>query len=220
MTSTASTSTAIPSTTAQVDIIDTILGAERAGVLADIRAARPDARRNAQRSFDALFSPVDDAEVSLSERLTIAAFAVGLHDEALLWPFYSGKLAEHPAQSIALAAELAGGAGHGPFGTYREAGLAAESTDGGRYRVTPENREVFGPRLVAALEHTHLLVFRPREASPAALDTLIDAGWSVTGIVTLSQLVAYLSFQLRVVHGLAELAADITSTDTEKDTDR
>ena len=209
--------------TTQVDIIDTILGADRAGVLADIRAARPDARRNAQRSFDALFSPVDDAEVSLSERLTIAAFTVGLHDEALLWPFYSRRLAEqaeHPAQSTALAAELAEGAGHGPFGTYRETGLVGESTDGGRYRVTPENREVFGPRLVAALEHTHLLVFRPREASPAALDTLIDAGWSVTGIVTLSQLVAYLSFQLRVVHGLAELAADITSTDTGTDTDK
>ena len=215
--------------TTQVDIIDTILGAERAGALADIRAARPDARRNAQRSFDALFSPVDDAEVSLSERLTIAAFAVGLHNEALLWPFYSGKLAEeaeHPAQSTALAAELARGAGHGPFGSYREAGLVTESTDGDRYRVAQENREVFGPRLVAALEHTHLLIFRPREASPAALDALLDAGWSVTGIVTLSQLVAYLSFQLRVVHGLAELAADIlstgtdTDTDTDKDTDR
>ena len=211
----------------QSDIIDTILGADRAGVLADIRAERPDARANAQRTFDALFSPVDDTEFSGAERSAIAAFAVGLHDESLLWPFYSERFAGQAAdaaQPAALTGELASGAGNGPFGRYREAGLAAESTDGGRFRVAAENRPVFGPRLVAALEHTHLLVFRPREASPEALDALLDAGWSVTGIVTLSQLVAYLSFQIRVVHGLAELAADIvgtgTSSTSDKETDR
>jgi uncharacterized protein YciW len=52
-----------------------------------------------------------------------------------------------------------------------------------------------------------LLVFRPRDASPAALQSLLDAGWSTTGIVTLSQLVAFLSFQIRVVAGLRALAA-------------
>ena len=31
---------------------------------------------------------------------------------------------------------------------------------------------------------------------------LIDAGWSTTGIVVISQLVAFLSFQIRVVAGL------------------
>jgi CMD domain protein len=211
----------------QTDIIDTILGADRADVLADVRDARPDARRNAQRAFDALFSPTDDTEFSLSERQTIAAFAVGLHDESLLWPFYALRLTEQSGQPAALTAELTRGAGNGPFGRYREAGLADESTDGGRYRVADEHTSVFGPRLVAALEHTHLLVFRPREASPDALDALLDAGWSVTGIVTLSQLVAYLTFQIRVVHGLAELAADIvrtdtdiTDTDTDEDSDR
>ncbi|MGI0520426.1 CMD domain protein, partial [Microbacterium maritypicum] len=66
---------------------------------------------------------------------------------------------------------------------------------------------VIGERLAAALAHTHLLVFRPREASGADLGRLLDAGWSADGIVTLSQLVSFLAFQQRVVTGLRVLAA-------------
>lgn len=50
-------------------------------------------------------------------------------------------------------------------------------------------------------------MFRPREASPEALQKLLDAGWSTTAIVTLSQIVAFLAFQIRVVTGLTALAA-------------
>jgi CMD domain protein len=66
---------------------------------------------------------------------------------------------------------------------------------------------VLGRRLTAALEHAHLLVFHPRDASAAALQKLLDAGWSTTDIVTLSQLVSFLAFQIRVVAGLRTLAA-------------
>ena len=51
-----------------------------------------------------------------------------------------------------------------------------------------------------------MLVFHPRDAAPASLQALLDAGWSTTGIVTLSQIVAFLSFQIRVVAGLRVLA--------------
>ena len=44
-------------------------------------------------------------------------------------------------------------------------------------------------------------------AAPAALQALLDAGWSTTDIVTLSQIVAFLSFQIRVIAGLRVLAA-------------
>jgi uncharacterized protein YciW len=53
------------------------------------------------------------------------------------------------------------------------------------------------------------LVFRPRDAAPAAMQTLLDAGWSSTAIVTLSQLVAFLSFQVRSVAGLRTLGASL-----------
>ena len=62
--------------------------------------------------------------------------------------------------------------------------------------------------LSAALEHAHLLVYRTREASGPALDQLVDAGWSIDGIVTLSQLVAFLAFQQRVAAGLRVLDAE------------
>jgi uncharacterized protein YciW len=42
--------------------------------------------------------------------------------------------------------------------------------------------------------------------APPALRALLDAGWSTTDIVTLSQLVAFLSFQIRVAAGLRALA--------------
>jgi uncharacterized protein YciW len=65
---------------------------------------------------------------------------------------------------------------------------------------------VLGPRLAAAFAHVHLLVFHPRDAESAALQALLDAGWSTTDIVTLSQTTAFLSFQIRVVAGLRTLA--------------
>ena len=72
--------------------------------------------------------------------------------------------------------------------------------------MSPPARRVLGPRLVAAFEHVHLLVLHPRDADPAALQALLDAGWSATDIVTLSQIAAFLSFQIRVVVGLRTLA--------------
>jgi uncharacterized protein YciW len=39
------------------------------------------------------------------------------------------------------------------------------------------------------------------------MQALLDTGWSSTAVVTLSQLVAFLSFQLRTVAGLRTLGA-------------
>ena len=51
-----------------------------------------------------------------------------------------------------------------------------------------------------------MLVLHPRDAAAADLQALLDAGWSVEGIVTLSQLVAFVSYQVRVAAGLRVLA--------------
>jgi len=66
---------------------------------------------------------------------------------------------------------------------------------------------VLGPRLSAAFEHAHMLVLHPRDAAPPSLQELLNAGWSTTDIVTLSQLVSFLSFQIRVVAGLKAMTA-------------
>ena len=85
--------------------------------------------------------------------------------------------------------------------------LRREDAAGPAYRVSAVTRRALGPRLAAAFEHVHLLVFHPRDAEPAALRALLDAGWSTTDVVTLSQIVAFLSFQIRVVAGLRALTA-------------
>ena len=52
-----------------------------------------------------------------------------------------------------------------------------------------------------------MLVFHPRDASAEHLQRLVDAGWRTAEIVTLSQLVAFLSFQIRAVAGFRAMLA-------------
>ena len=58
------------------------------------------------------------------------------------------------------------------------------------------------PRLAPALAFARLLTFTPVEATPSPLEALIRAGWTLRGIVTLAQLIAFVSFQSRLVTGL------------------
>ena len=109
----------------------------------------------------------------------------------------------------AVKAEIERGKTKGPYGAFPAGPLSAEDKGGLIYRVAGDRRQVLGGKLAAALEHAHLLVFRPRDATPAAMQTLLDAGWSSTAIVTLSQLVAFLSFQVRSVVGLRALGASL-----------
>ncbi|MBH0619601.1 CMD domain protein, partial [Salmonella enterica] len=109
--------------------------------------------------------------------------------------------------AAAIGAEVAAGGASGPYGSYPAGPLSREDVAGSVHRVADARRAVLGSRVAAALEHAHMLVLHPRDAEPAALQRLLDAGFSTTEVVTLSQLVAFLSFQIRVVAGLAALDA-------------
>jgi CMD domain protein len=191
------------------DVIDRLAGIEPGSRLDEIRAQRPEARQNAQKSYLALFQPDGGYdEVTAQERHVLAAFVAGLHREPSIAEFYATSVADPDGQlAAALSEEVFRGATQGPYGRYPEGPLDVEDKEGLAYRVLDAHRGLLGQRLAAAFEHAHLLVFRPRDASPAALRELLDAGWSTTGIVTLSQLVTFLSFQLRVVTGLRVLDA-------------
>ncbi|MGY3149717.1 CMD domain protein [Bradyrhizobium sp. USDA 3397] len=192
------------------DIIDTLAGIEPGSTLDAIRARRLQARENAQKSYLALFEPVDAGDISRTERAAVAAFVTGLHGESPVAAFYRDKLAANADGAPlldAINAEIERGKTSGPYGAYPAGPLSIENKAGLIYRVSAERKPVLGPRLVAALEHAHLLVFHPRDAASADMKALLAAGWSATGIVTLSQLVAFLSFQVRVVSGLRTLAA-------------
>lgn len=192
------------------DIIDTLAGIEPGSALDAIRARRLQARENAQKSYLSLFEPIDAGDVSLAERAAVAAFVTGLHGESPVATFYRDKLAANADGAPlleAIDAEIARGRTSGPYGSYPAGLLSIENTAGLIYRVSAASKPALGAKLAAALEHAHLLVFRPRDAAAADMKALLDAGWSTTGIVTFSQLVAFLSFQVRVVSGLRTLAA-------------
>ena len=192
------------------DIIDTLAGIEPGSALDAIRARRLQARENAQKSYLSLFEPVDAGDFSLAERAAVAAFVTGLHGESPVAAFYREKLAANAdgaALVEAIQVEIERGQTSGPYGAFPAGPLSIENKAGLIYRVSAERKPQLGARLVAAFEHAHLLVFRPRDAASADMKALLAAGWSTTGIVTFSQLVAFLSFQLRVVSGLRTLVA-------------
>jgi CMD domain protein len=215
MNAVASSSSLSSSAAAVPDVIDSLTGIASGDHLDRIRLGREQARTHAQQSYLSLFAPTSPVvgDFDIADRFALAAFVAGLHGHEGVAPgvvrFYAAQLAGQGARAgvaDAIAAEVARGAAQGPYGSYPAGPLSAEDTAGPSYAVGDAHRELLGERLSAALAHAHLLVFHPRDASPAALQALLDAGWSSTGIVTLSQLVAFVAFQIRVVTGLQALA--------------
>lgn len=191
------------------DIIDHLAGIAPGSRLDEVRAQRPQARENAQKSYLALFEPEVPGNVSALERYAVATFVAGLHRQPAVTGFYALALQRlgRPDISDVIDAEILRGATEGPYGHYPKGPLSSEDDEGPDYRILPKHEAIIGPRLTAALHHAHLLVLHPRDASRDALQKLLDAGWSTTDIVTLSQLVSFLSFQIRLVAGLRVLAA-------------
>ena len=191
------------------DVIDALVGITPGSPLDAIRARRPEARAHAQATYRALFGPETPGNVTAQERFAVGGFVAGLHGATAIAASYAARLAESGASAAlkeAVDAAIKEAKTHGPYGSYPAGPLSREDTAGPVYRVGAATRRALGPRLAAAFEHVHLLVFHPRDAAPASLQALLDAGWSTTDIVTLSQIVAFLSFQIRVVIGLRTLA--------------
>ena len=194
------------------DVIDTLADIAPGSPLDVARNRRTVARQQAQASYLSLFKPSSLNGVSAQERHAVAVFVAGLHGQTQAEAFYGAGLTEAGGSTglkAAIALAVAAGKTQGPYGAYPKGPLSVEDTSGPTYRVSPETGLVLGRRLVAAFEHTHMLVFHPRDADASSLQALLDAGWSTTDVVTLSQLVAFLSFQIRVVSGLRVLATKV-----------
>ena len=192
----------------ETDVIDVLVGIKPGSPLDLIRARRPQARAHAQATYRALFAPAEPGAVTAPERFAVGGFVAGLHGASAIAAYYATRLGESGASTAltgAVDAAIAEARTSGPYGRYPAGPLSREDTAGLSYRVGAATRQALGPRLAAAFEHVHMLVFHPRDAAPASLQTLLDAGWSTTDIVTLSQIVAFLSFQIRVVTGLRTL---------------
>lgn len=164
------------------DVIDAISGLDTAQSTA-LRGHRPDVVSSAQASYEALLPQSLDADpvpgFELPTRLLVAARSARLEHSPAALAHYSERLAAHAEHSALLAFVESG--------PDRGAGLLASR------------------RERAILRHVELLVSRPAATTASDLDALTAAGLDPAEIVVLSQIVAFVSFQVRIAHGLTVL---------------
>lgn len=192
------------------DVIDQLAGIVPGSWLDRLRRSRPVTRAQAQASHEALFQPAAPVvgQVAPAERHAVAAFVAALHRQPRVADFHLQKvqaLAPDWAEAVLQAAAL--GQTEGPYGSFPAGPLAVESRAGLVFALPAALQERLGVRLQAALRHAHALVLHPRDAQVPWVHALEAAGWSADDTVVLSQIVAFLSFQLRVVAGLQVLDA-------------
>ncbi len=159
------------------DLVDQLVGLKADSAAYAVRHQRDKVAAATQGSYDALFDPALPG-LTLAERLLVALYAARLTPSPALAAHYHQRLVEAGAS----AADI----------QVAESGKPADAAD---------------PRLAAILEFTRKLIEKPVEGDEAALKTLPAAGVSTPAVVTLSQLVAFLSYQVRLVAGLQAMQA-------------
>ncbi|WP_445656726.1 CMD domain protein [Achromobacter sp. NCFB-sbj8-Ac1-l] len=154
------------------DLVDQLVGLKADSTTYAARHQRDKVAAATQGSYDALFDPALPG-LTLAERLLVALYASRLTPSPALAAHYRQRLVDAGAN----AADI----------QVADAGKPADAAD---------------PRLAAILEFTRKLIEKPVEGDEAALKTLPAAGISTPAVVTLSQLIAFLSYQVRLVAGL------------------
>jgi CMD domain protein len=162
------------------DLMDALLGEEASAKVAAVRGLRADIAAHMQNNYTTLLEPQDEAGVSHVERGLVALRVAVLEESIPLIQHYRTYLAQHGAASDLVQAATV-------------STLAAP----------------LSLRLVALLAHVERLTLEPRTATPADLDELKAHGLTDANIVTISQLIAFLSFQVRVLAGLQLLAGAV-----------
>lgn len=154
------------------DVIDTAAGLVPGAAGAQLRRQRPDVVREAQESYRAIFEPGYDGGLSRAER---AAFGlrVALLNDAL-------ELGRH----------------------YRERLMGLDPSGALAAMVSPGAPRPSDARLATVIAHVDLVTREPGTAAPYHLGELSAVGLSQRDIVSLSQLIALVNYQVRVAAGL------------------
>jgi CMD domain protein len=175
------------------DFVAALAGLAPDGPVAALRAFRAEATRYTQGSHDALFSN-DVADLTLRERLHAAWYAALLSRCERTAQAYRERL-------LALGAETEAGA------DATSAALDAIARHRTGPATTVETVVKTDQRLAAILVHTEALVLHPAETGKSALAALQAAGLTTGAIVALAQLVAFVTYQVRVIAALRALEA-------------
>lgn len=163
-----------------VDVLSAILGDAPAGKIERLRREKPNHTDELQAYYAAIFQP-DAVSAAALPRATRTAVAV--------------RVASHTG-STSVAAWYAALAG--------QDGVDAATLARLRDVATPWTG---ASALDAAVRHADVLTARPVDARQSDLQALATAGYSPAAIVSLSQVIAFVSYQLRHIALLRALGA-------------
>ena len=152
------------------DVINHFAGIVPGSPLAQLREQRPETLRHAQGSFRVLLEPDDPGGVSRDEREAIALRVATLERNPDVAVFHRERMRV--------------------LGAGDELVSAVESF--------PDSGNV-PARLEAILRHTDMLTTSSRSGSSEAIEALRQAGLSARDIVTISQLIAFMSYEIRMI---------------------
>jgi CMD domain protein len=161
----------------QPDVIDQMVGLAPGSPLHTLRHQRDKVAVATQGSYDAMFDAAVEG-LSVTERLLVALHACSLSQAGELATHYRYRLTAIKADPALLAIAESSGAA-----------------------------TVADPRLRAMLAFTHTLITNPIEGDKPALMKLVEAGLTTPATVALAQLIAFVSYQLRLVAGLKAMQA-------------
>lgn len=165
-------------TAVATDLLDSLLDIQPGTPLYTVRHARDKVAAATQTSQALFFAPVLENNLSLTERLWVGYYAAYLTPQPLLAAHYLDQL---QAQGIdkALRSDI-------------ESGALDALADA---------------RLAAMLRFTRTLIESPVHGDQQALQALQQQGLSTEEVVVLAQLIAFLSYQVRLASGLGALRA-------------
>lgn len=173
----------VNATATNVDVIDQLAGITPDSVVGQLRAQRPDITRYAQSSYETLFEPQDLGGVSHVERELLALRVATLTRTPALADWHRERLQQFGASDALIA--------------------AVEDLSGA------PDASALSPREAALIKHTDRVASQPAASTKADVEALSAVGLGARDIVTISQLIAFLSFQVRTLHGLRALAEDV-----------
>ena len=157
------------------DVADGLAGLQQDAALWQLRAARVDVKNFLQGSDVTLFEPIGRTEFGVIERHLIG-LRVGVITRS------DAIVERHRAALNALGADAA----------------QVQAVEAGAHGELPK-------KIAAALRFSDKITREPRDASPEDIAELKASGFVAQDLVTLGQLISYLSFQVRLLAGLRAL---------------
>ena len=169
--------TSTQNTPTRPDVIDQAVPLAPHQATHAVRHERAKVVASTQGSYEAMFAP-GVQDISVAERLLVALQACRLSEADSLASHYRQRLTSDGIEPAL---------------------------------IDTVNRNDIGslpdPRLQTILRFTTTLIERPIDGDRQAIDALVNAGLSTPAIVALGQLIAFLSYQIRLTAGLQAMVA-------------